>query len=871
MKADQVDKALEKLYGESGARLVFWHDAPGEFADYVLGGFKGELSSVQLLNVDVEGGLAAKLRIERQDQEGRYLVYSTGPAPEPEEDWLLDVRLYSQAFYADIASIWRQELGLASLSLRDHLKERSDFMGSQDRRRKLKRLLQPEDDARAVDVAMIAVVVGSDLARPFDIVRALCHRHVDVSEAVLADAPEVLEQLAKMSLLDRFWELIAETFAFDAPAPSVAGLVRRVLISELLGQAGDTSLVQLAHHRLPPEGVRNVGVFLGQWRDSKAHSTSYLAWERAVSAEQKIKEELSDLELNELRGLTTFWAGEMRLASRLARKVLDEASTIDADWVERIVADRRAAFWLAGQTGEGCERAALADAYRSILSAARLFELYRMKRQSLTFLEPVELLDAYRDELYLFDRHYRETLTFARRALQSGWNLLKDLLEQVESVYDQGFLDPLGVEWSRLLSGGFLEEWKEVSWGAQQAFFGKHIQPHLAKNKRNRAFVIISDALRYEAAVELKESLKGLTSVDAEVKSMLGVLPSYTSLGMASLLPHRELSYNPKGDVLVDGKPVSSTEARGKQLAKVEGMAYQADDLMPLKTDELRKLTEGQRVVYIYHNVIDARGDSSSTEGETFAAVRDCLRELQDLVQLCVNKLSAGKVWITSDHGFLFREGKPVEVGKSKLSHKPDHAFKSKKRYVLGRDLGASPEAHHGRTAVTAGAGGDVEFWVPRGTQLFHFTGGARFVHGGAMPQEVVIPVVTVTQLRGEKREGSGAEKVGISLLGASHKITTPKYRFEFLQTEAVGERRMPLAVKGAVYDGSQAVTTVETLTFESASERMDDRKRAMRLELMGGTFDKSKPYLLILRDAETDAEVLTAPVVIDRSFDDDF
>jgi hypothetical protein len=32
------------------------------------------------------------------------------------------------------------------------------------------------------------------------------------------------------------------------------------------------------------------------------------------------------------------------------------------------------------------------------------------------------------------------------------------------------------------------------------------------------------------------------------------VVPSYTTLGMASLLPHRELSYQPGSDaVLVDG------------------------------------------------------------------------------------------------------------------------------------------------------------------------------------------------------------------------------------------------------------------------------------------------------------------------------
>ena len=139
------------------------------------------------------------------------------------------------------------------------------------------------------------------------------------------------------------------------------------------------------------------------------------------------------------------------------------------------------------------------------------------------------------------------------------------------------------------------------------------------------------------------------------------------------------------------------------------------------------------------------------------------------------------------------------------------------------------------------------------------------------MPQEVVVPLVTVTQLRGKKKEGSRSEKVSVQVLGTNHKITTPQYRFELIQTEAVSERREVITLKAAVYDGAQAVTSVETVIFDSTSDSIDDRKRTIRLELSTGEYDKSKPYRLVLRDADTDAEVQSVPVVIDRSFDDDF
>jgi uncharacterized protein (TIGR02687 family) len=340
---------------------------------------------------------------------------------------------------------------------------------------------------------------------------------------------------------------------------------------------------------------------------------------------------------------------------------------------------------------------------------------------------------------------------------------------------------------------------------------------------------------------------------------------------MASLLPHKTLAYNDRGDVLVDGMSTVGTEARNKQLATVQGMACQAKDLRVMKVEDARAFTEGKRVVYIYHNVIDARGDNASTEGETFEAVSDCIAELEELVQFCVNKLNAAKVWVTADHGFLFQQEAPTEIDKSKLSYKPPNALTVKKRYVIGPNLGPAPEAHYGSIDKTTGAEGGMEFWIPRGANRFHFSGGARFVHGGAMPQEVVVPLVTVTQLRGTEKEDSRIEKVSVQVLGANHKITTPVYRFEFIQTEAVSDRRKPITLRAAIYEGTRPVTSVESITFDSASDSIEERKKSLRLELGSGTYDKRTPYRLVLRDSESDAEVQSVPVVIDRSFDDDF
>ncbi|MEI8319641.1 MAG: hypothetical protein WCH79_16985, partial [Planctomycetia bacterium] len=149
--------------------------------------------------------------------------------------------------------------------------------------------------------------------------------------------------------------------------------------------------------------------------------------------------------------------------------------------------------------------------------------------------------------------------------------------------------------------------------------------------------------------------------------------------------------------------------------------------------------------------------------------------------------------------------------------------------------------------------------------------GGARFVHGGAMPQEIVVPVVTIRQLKGKGKQDTATKKVDVQILGVVHKITTPRYRFTLLQTEPVTDRVKPITLKVAVYEGSTPVTNIGTVTFDSDSQSIDERTKAVILTLEDRTFDKRTKYRLVLRDSETDIEQSSMEVTIDRTFSDDF
>ncbi len=277
-----------------------------------------------------------------------------------------------------------------------------------------------------------------------------------------------------------------------------------------------------------------------------------------------------------------------------------------------------------------------------------------------------------------------------------------------------------------------------------------------------------------------------------------------------------------------------------------------------------------KRVVYVYHNTVDAVGES--TEDKTFEGVRTAINELAALISYIVNNLNGNHIVVTADHGFLFTESPPGEPEKSKLDQKPEGTVRAKKRYLIGHNLPEHEATWHGKTSVTAAAEGDMEFWIPRSANRFHFAGGARFVHGGAMLQEIVVPIITVRHKKDKGTRGETKVKsVTVHVLGTTHKITTNRHRFELIQTEPVSERVKPVTLKVAVYDQEEPVTNVETVTFESSSDKMDERKKWVHLVLQDQPYDKKTAYRLVLRDAETGVEQQSVPVTIDRAFSDDF
>ena len=191
--------------------------------------------------------------------------------------------------------------------------------------------------------------------------------------------------------------------------------------------------------------------------------------------------------------------------------------------------------------------------------------------------------------------------------------------------------------------------------------------------------------------------------------------------------------------------------------------------------------------------------------------------------------LQASQADMSAEHADAYRAASGVLLLKSKFD---EAAAAVRQALKLGPNLPDSEAAWHGKMSATAGVDGGMEFWIPKGANLFHFVGGARFVHGGAMPQEIVVPVVTVRHIRGKSAQDTKTKPVTVQVLGSNHRITTAYCRFQLIQMEPVGERVKPVTLRVAVYEGEEAVTDIQTVKFESASGNLDERKKWVSLVL---------------------------------------
>lgn len=768
-------------------RVVFWHDPEGQYATDL---DRLDLPGIQTICIgNNEYGI--KNRLLHDEPTSKFLVYRAGQVPAAIGNWLLDLELAYGVFTADRTALVAQDLGLTAEGVEEVVQEHGRFFNAAKRVESLKALLNPEDDAAKLRAKITAVVLGQPEHTLLEITRALLVENAK-GKRTKYDA------LVDYGLDDFYWRGAASIYGYESSSPSIDDLVLWIFRKAIEGFKSDR-----------PGGLQNIQRDFASLRNDRRSQDAFVTLAKRAAQDIDYASSIDDLSFRDLVSVDIFEEADQKIISALARGVAEQ--TISAREVAEVVRERQSSVWIDGYR----------QLYTAIGAAAEL--LSALAGVDFTMATFDSALERYRDEWFRVDQLYRQ-FTYAHRTFE-GPHPLGPLREQVDKRYTNKFIYELGNAWQQMVDAS--AQWTSSVLASQRSFYRDYVDGLLRDGKK--AVVIISDALRYEVAEELGSRMRQEDRFDADLDAVLGVLPSYTQLGMAALLPHRTLTHSADGKViLADDQPTNGTSPRSKILASVGGAAIGAEDFKALSPEERRELFKNNRVLYVYHDVIDAIGDKPGTERRVFEATEQALGELVDLVKKAANA-NATNIFVTADHGFLFQnEDLPDQFY---LSEKPqgDNILVTNRRYILGYGLKVDT-AFTTFNSAQLGLDSDLEVQIPKSIHRLRLPGGgARFVHGGATLQEVVVPVLSVN-----KKRKSDTRLVNVKVLPDTDKITTGQLVVKLFQAEPVSDKVQPRTLRAGLYVGETLISTdpPPELTFDSTSAEQRDRYETVQLLL---------------------------------------
>lgn len=781
--------------------LLTWRDVHGEHADD-LDAITAALSErgLQLSVHQVTGDeLGVKHRLYtaldgKPAESARHLLYRTGEPPEPRDDWLLDVEIGYGTFTADTTAILAHDLGLAGRGVNDVLAAHLAVFASAKRTDDVRDQLAAvpadlpadklTDTLRAVMSAAVLGLHGPGAHRLHRIVEALLTELAD-------DSTDGYDALTRHDLTGFLWDGVARIYGYTSAEPSVAGLAAWLFDQAWRGWPDASNAARIDFERL---------------RGDRALQTVFTALAERAEGDLNIGERLREQQppVIELAGRDIFPIVDRAVLAGLAAAALNR--TLPPDQVTEVVRKRSTTTWFDDHV----------HSYRAIAAAADC--LGRIDTFTPTITDPADGVRRYADDFSSIDRSYR---TFRHHLDAAETELPAELSERVEHRYGEDYQRPLAEAWQQRVDT--LEHWRIPGVPPLGAFATEDL-PAKAKT-----LVIISDALRYEVGTELADRMNADDWFSATVEPRLAPLPSYTQLGMASHLPHHRLELVDYETVLADGRPTAGLANRAMFWASADVAALDYDDATTMRSDELAALWSRHSALVIYHDVIDATGDKAVSERRTPQACGQALDEIAGLVRkFGRGKVRASRILVTADHGFLFQasELQPNDY-LSEAAH-GEQILARKRRFVLGRGLRDDPAFTLWR-AEQLGLDGDIQVQIPRALHRLRFQGsGVRYVHGGATLQEVVVPLVTLTQSRSKD-----VSKVTVDLNVSGPTVTSSTVLVLLTQREPVTGKRRGRTLRVGVYAGDGTLLSNErTVMLDSASDDIRDRHTNVELVL---------------------------------------
>ena len=859
----QIIERLNVEFTGYNRKLVFWYDDKGEFAedmDDVV------LDNAKIYRLEPDNQFYTKRFLEREDTTTNYLIYAPFPKPDVKDNHLEDTLLYSKRFFADRASLLSVDLGIEE-KYKPIIEKHIKFFASKERTQRFYDLEIENFNEENILVGMLASICRTRNCSFEEVIRVMLTEKVNDSEGDRENGlgygelqdNKFLTEIEKYDLLSAFWKLCEQHFGYTDPKPNLDKLLVTMFVTATERQLSGE--VPQSWKSFVSYKSGNIIAFLDNLSNSVLYRDRYDELSSHVALGLQLNTALSGYLPENLVDCDTFIAIDHIIVKWIVERLIAEDTGAKLDRYDiPSICDKRMKMHFGRKTEK---------TYQLLESAFHLIEAAK-------YVAPEgfkNIIDRYRKQDMMIDQQYRrfyfcyDKVNSDEVGREDGLGRMMEetgafetLRSLVENIYTNEYLAKLLPKWNE----GIQEEGALSEIPLQRDFYRRHIS-----NIKERTVVIISDAMRYEVGQELFRRMQDDPKCTAKMDVQLSVLPSFTRLGMASLLPHDTLTMTDDFRVLADDILCDSLSGRQTVLQRHvrNAVCVQFDDIKNLKKNDLRDIFTGKQVIYIYHNQIDARGDKANTEDEVFVACEEAIQEIIALIGKINVNANTHHFVVTADHGFIYKRDKITES--SKIGSVSGKSAFINRRFIVAQEPVIDEGVDFMPMSRILGNNDTKIVSYPVSSNVFKVAGGGlNFVHGGSSPQEMLVPVIDIKMERGHME----TRPVQIALVSMVQKITNLITTMDFIQTDPVSDTVKAVDYKLYFISEDNEKISSENL-YRADSREKDASKRIfrMRFTFKNKKYDKDKLYYLVAYDDTTGLESLRHPVIMDLAFADDF
>ncbi len=847
---EDVSKELNIMFAKKPRdgqkrNIVFWYNGDGKFKDQIQG-LQEQLDDAEIVTYTGNNSFNLKYQIEVQYPEKNFLVYVPMFKPAPAENYLLDMYMYSQEFEADVATIYMRELGIKNPALFETVKKYENFFGNQKRIADLKKLGITEWTEQTFNIGALCSVVKCSFDFDYALIKLISDFYA---------GGNLLESVEKYCDIATLNDYIQMKFGLVDALNDIEKMITNMLLLHmslyLQGTIPDNWAKNLPDN-MNASIKNNAYIFIDRFMKSD-RADDYKHISKVISEKLDVINYIPGWDMDSYEDVDTFIDFDIVTISKLQKLLLEKGEEYER--YMRIVKQRRKSYW----------NSQLSHDYMTIHYACRFLAKIHEVNSGFNEIDPKVMFDHYVNSYYKFDQYYRE---FIFHYDQSTLESMLDIYKLIDNYYTNWYLEEISNRWSNINDD---YQWGDVTTERQWNFYDNHI-----RRLKEKVAIIVSDALRYECGEELTRRLSHKFPSKATITPALSTMPSYTALGGIALLPHNSIDYKENGAVLLDNKTIVSYESREKHLNEYRtGKVYSGKDFLnPSLSQKIKTEVKGVEAIYIYHDRIDAVGDNVPTEMDVFNAAEKCFDDIEKIFQKLQN-MSIYNVFITSDHGFLYRREDMREMDKTPLKFL--EAILSKRRFFIshgksGNDVIRKIPMDYIIRSQTSDQT-DLFVEVPYGTNVFPKSGESKkYLHGGDALQEVVIPIIQIENKK-KDRDKNKASNATVKLISISRKITSLITFMEFLQNEEVNDKVSPCNYEAFFIDSSNdRITNSIVINCDSKSKDIADRTYKEKFTFKNKKYSSDEQYYLVIKNYDDPyAEEERIPFVIDILFSNKF